>query len=326
MKRTSLMQMAESQQFSDMKALGFQHITTTVDQSYAEIIAGRNGERNVFPTKWVRLNDHLLGGLQPGKMYTIGGRPGSGKSALSNQMIFDMLDHPKNQNKLIVLYWSFEMPGYQQLLRIGSAKSGKTLRELLSVRDRLDDTSFTQYCALLNPYKKYPIYFNNNAQRVDHVHKISKRVQALFPTKTIVNLFDHSRLFKKSKEESELQMLTELSHMLIELQQEIHCIDIMLSQLNRNIEQPSRAEQQFQPMLSDLFGADSIGQDSECVMMINRPNDMYGLTAPYLGQDPVGLLALHIEKNRAGQLGMLPFDADLKIFSIKEREFKNQIQ
>lgn len=54
-------------------------------------------------------------------------------------------------------------------------------------------------------------------------------------------------------------------------------------------------------------------------MMLNRPYDLYNITKPYLGQDPKGLLAVHFEKNRSGELGMLPFDANLKLFTIKER-------
>lgn len=46
---------------------------------------------------------------------------------------------------------------------------------------------------------------------------------------------------------------------------------------------------------------------------------MYKLTQPYLGQDPKGLLALHVVKNRDGILGMIPFDADMNTFNIKER-------
>lgn len=54
-------------------------------------------------------------------------------------------------------------------------------------------------------------------------------------------------------------------------------------------------------------------------MIINRPGDMYNITVPYLEYNPKGLLALHIEKNRDGELGMLPFDADMSTFTIKER-------
>lgn len=300
-------------------ALGFQPIHKAVDQCYANIIAGKKGERFVFPTKWKKLNGLLLGGLQPGKMYVIAGRPGSGKSAFSNKMLFDMLEHPKNKGRLIVLYWSFEMPGYQQLMRIGSSNIGKKMSELLSVDTEFQDLHFEQLIKSMNPYKKYPIYFNNNAKDIAYVNKITRRVAALNPDKIIINLFDHSRLFKKKREESELQMLTELSHTCIELQQETKCITVLLSQLNRNIESNERAANLYQPMLSDIFGSDSIGHDAHVVMIINRPFDMYNITVPYCNQNPKGLLAIHLEKNRDGELGMLPFNCDMSTFTIEER-------
>ena len=230
-----------------------------------------------------------------------------------------MLDHPKNQGRLIILYWSFEMPGYQQLMRIGSSNIGRKMSELLSVDTEFQDSHFEELIKSMNPYKKHPIYFNNNARDITYVNKIVRRIAALNPDKIIVNLFDHSRLFKKRKEDSELQMLTELSHTCIELQQETKCITILLSQLNRNIESNERAANLYQPMLSDLFGSDSIGHDAHVVMIINRPYDMYNITVPYCNQNPKGLLAIHLEKNRDGELGMLPFEANMSTFTIDER-------
>ena len=54
-------------------------------------------------------------------------------------------------------------------------------------------------------------------------------------------------------------------------------------------------------------------------MMLQRPYDLYGITELYCNHDPVGLLAVHIEKNRDGLLGMLPFEADMSTFTINER-------
>ena len=71
------------------KDRGFRSIADSVNTSLSEIKKGMHGKRIVYPTKWERLNRNLLGGLQPGKMYVIAGRPGVGKSAFSNQMIFD---------------------------------------------------------------------------------------------------------------------------------------------------------------------------------------------------------------------------------------------
>jgi len=315
--------MDESQKNSKidlLKELKFQSIEEAIKLSYAEILAGKKRERIVFPTKWEKFNNNLLGGFNPGKLYTIGGRPGVGKSMFSNQLIFDVLDVDKqNNNRLLVLYWSFEMQGYQQILRIGSAKTSVSTFDLLSVKNILDDVTFNTYKHLMDKYKHYPVYFKNNAQNLKYVETVVKRIHEEYPNKTILNIFDHSRLFLKAKEQSELEMLTQLSHLCIVLQQETKCINILLSQLNRNIEKPDRIDQQYQPMLSDLFGADSLGQDSEAVIMLNRPYDLYNITRPYLGEDPVNLLAVHLEKNRNGNIGMIPFETDMKYFKLKER-------
>ena len=113
--------------------------------------------------------------------------------------------------------------------------------------------------------------------------------------------------------------LDKLSKGCMWMQAKMGVINILLSQLNRNIEQEHRAKAQYQPLLTDLFGGDSVGQDAHVVMMLQRPYDLYGITEPYCNHDPVGLLAVHIEKNRDGLLGMLPFEADMSTFTINER-------
>ena len=57
-------------------------------------------------------------------------------------------------------------------------------------------------------------------------------------------------------------------------------------------------------------------------MMIQRPHDIYGITEPYLGEDPRKLMAIHMEKNRDGLMGMIPFDFDGSKFTITERKKK----
>ena len=59
------------------KQNGFKSIKQSVSASLTEIRTGMYGKRRVYPTKWGRLNTNLLGGLQPGKMYVVAGRPGS---------------------------------------------------------------------------------------------------------------------------------------------------------------------------------------------------------------------------------------------------------
>ena len=296
------------------------HISKEVERSIQNVRDGMNGRRNVLPTKWDRLNKNLMGGLQPGKMYVIAGRPGVGKSAFSNQLIFDLLD--KNvQKEIVVVYWSFEMPGDQQILRAGSKDTKLQTFELLSVEQKLSQDKFKRYVDETQKYKQYPIYFCSIPQDMEMMKRVNNQIFLKQPSKTIVNLIDHSRLVS-GREDTELQRLNTLSKGCMWMQSKMQSVTILLSQLNRNIEQEHRAKNQYQPLLTDLFGGDSIGQDAHVVMMLQRPYDLYNLTEKYCGEDPVGLLAVHIEKNRDGLLGMIPFQTDLSTFTINERKLK----
>ena len=295
------------------------HIKHVVDKSVQDVKDARHGKRRVYPTAWPRLNRQLMGGLQPGKMYVIAGRPGVGKSAFSNQLIFDVLDVNKlKQNDLVVIYWSFEMPGEQQILRAGSKHTKLQTFDLLSVEAPLSDTMVEKYEKSVQSYKDYPLYFCSIPQDMEAIKYTNEFLFEKFPTKTIINLVDHSRLVL-GREDTELQKLNTLSKGFMWVQAKMQTITILLSQLNRNIEQEFRAKQQYQPLLTDLFGGDSIGQDAHVVMMLQRPYDLYGITDTYCGEDPIGLLACHMEKNREGMLGMIPFQTDLSTFTINER-------
>ena len=311
-------QTTESQEDSDVfKERGFQRIDKAVNQSIMVVKQARLGNRDVFPTLWKRLNRNLLGGLQPGKLYVIAGRPGVGKSAFSNQLIFDTLDANPGK-KIRVLYWSFEMPGYQQILRTGSKIVKKEVADLLSVDNVLSDVDFKTYAARMQKYKKYPIYFNNIPRDMQFIMDANEELASEHPNDIVINLLDHSRLVR-GNEDTELRRLNTISKGCMWLQSKLGTVNILLSQLNRNIEQEHRAKNQYQPLLSDLFGGDSIGQDAHVVMILNRPYDLYGITEPYCNEDPRGLLAVHMEKNRDGLLGMLAYEADMSTFTLKER-------
>jgi len=296
---------------------GFKSINKAISASLYQVQDGMQGKRRIYPTKWPRLNKNLLGGLQPGKMYVIAGRPGVGKSAFSNQLIFDLLDS-NDKDKLLVLYWSFEMPGYQQILRAGSKGSGKEVGDLLSVTNRLDNDAYEHFKKEVMKYAHYPVQFNNVPRDMEFIKEANVEITQRYPDKTIINVFDHSRLILSDKDK-ELLKLNEVSKGCMWMQSTMGCINILLSQLNRNIEQEHRAKAQYQPLLTDLFGGDSIGQDAHVVMMLQRPNDLYGITDTYCQEDPVGLLACHVEKNRDGLLGMIPYEAEMSTFTIKER-------
>ena len=195
----------ESRENSDLLyGRGFQEIDKAVNQSIVIVKNAMEGKREVYPTKWKRLNRNLLGGLQKGKMYVIAGRPGVGKSAFSNQMIFDVLDVNANKN-IITLYWSFEMPGYQQIMRSASKEVNKEVSKLVSVEARLNDEDFKSYAKRVDRFRKYPVYFNSVPRTMEYIKQTNEQVFDKSPKSTIINVFDHSRLIKGANEHTELQ-------------------------------------------------------------------------------------------------------------------------
>lgn len=183
----------------------------------------------------------------------------------------------------------------------------------------MSDAEIEQFKTSTNHFRKYPVYFCSIPQNMNKIKETVQKVNIRYPHHTVINLFDHSRLILGS-EDTELQKLNTISKTCMWLQARTGCINILLSQLNRNIESEFRAKNQYQPLLTDLFGGDSIGQDAHVVMMLQRPFDLYGITDKYCGQDPQGLLACHVEKNRDGVLGMIPYESNLATFSIEERK------
>ena len=193
------------------------------------------------------------------------------------------------------------------------------MADLLSVDKKMSEADFKTYIDAVDKYKGYPIYFNNIPKSMPYIINSNEKIRESYPDYMIINLYDHSRLIPGT-EKQELDRLNVISKGCMTMQSTMGTINIILSQLNRNIEQEHRAKNQYQPLLTDIFGGDSISQDAHVVMMLQRPHDLYGITEKYCDEDPVGLLANHLEKNRDGYLGMIPFEADMSTFTINERQ------
>ncbi len=297
---------------------GFSSMEETINETKLYVKNSREGKRIIFPTKWERLNTQLMGGLQPGKLYTIAARPGAGKSQFSNQLLFDVLDLAKSNNrKMAVFYWTFEMPGYQQLLRIASGDLKLSVYDI--IKESKNDKDFIAVSEVLDKFKQYPIFFYEVPETIIFMKNKITQFCSANPDVTLICVLDHSRLVKGDNKE-EMQRLADITKMMMEQQAKYKIIDILISQLNRNIESPERANNQYQPQLSDVFGSDAIAQDSHVVMMLNRPHDIYGIEEYYCGENPRGLMAVHIEKNREGELGMIPFQTHYPSFKLTERK------
>jgi replicative DNA helicase len=299
----------------DLRKIGFKDINGVYDEALKEIWNRRKGLYVPIKTGWYNFNSMLGGGLQEATMYVVGARPGVGKSAFINRMLFDAFDiNPESD--ILGLYYNFEMPGKRQLLREASGRTNISINKLLSADAPLEESYWESVKHLKAELGTYDLYFRDIPMSVTKITESIMKVREKYPDKHLVCVFDHSRLIRPDREKDEQDRLNKFAFGCIDLMQRTKCTIVLVSQLNRDIEKPDRAINGYVPLLSDLFGADSVGQSAHVVVMLQRP-EMYNL-AEYLEEPADGLLAVHVVKNRDGNVGWIPMKHNLAINQIKE--------
>ncbi len=298
--------------------LGFEHINEVHKRAVHEVDARRLGLVKPYKTKWTTFNKCLGGGIQVGSVYVIGGRPGLGKSAFSNRLLFDLC-MSNDLSNTIFLYWNFEMANYQQIIREASSRLNMSYNKLMSSEDSLQEEHFFAFKNLKDDMLNYPIYFMDKNKSGKYIYEVNKKVKDKYQDFDIINIMDHTRLIMKdSQRATEEERITQLLSYGRDLTTETESTTIFLSQLNRNIESPARAASLYVPQLTDFFGSDAVGQFAHTAMILQRP-EMYNIDE-YYGEIAKNLLALHILKSRNGAVTWIPFSHNLAENKIWERE------
>lgn len=297
--------------------LGFKPMGAVFDSTVTMIKNRADGLDRPLRTRWGRLNGYLNGGIEKSTIYVLGGRPGVGKSAFVNKLLFDIFDN-NTETKTLVLYFNYEMISEMQVMRELSSLTKLKVSELLSATLPISETALLNIRQLRSSLAGYPIWFRDTPLTNYGMQRVIEQIAELHPDYHIVCVTDHTRLVKPNKEANELERLNGLAETTMYLTKLTGASFIHLSQLNRNIETPERAHSLYVPMLSDLFAADSIGQVAHVVGILQRP-EMYQLSTYLDGEPCENLLALHLVKNRNGAVLWLPLQHNLAINSIEER-------
>lgn len=305
----------EQEKFRLLEEYKFKTASEAFTKAEDVISKRKDGLLKPLKSKWSKFNKIIGGGLQPATTYVIGGRPGVGKSTFSNRLIFDICD--TTVEKIIILYWTWEMPDYQQIIRALSYDLNLSVQDILSSERPLEEEYFQTIKDLKTLYTKYPVYFSNKSVSPQTIKSINQEMYLKLPDTKIINILDHTRLIKSKTKASEEERITALLSTFADCATQFETINIVLSQLNRSIESQERIKKPI-PQLSDFFGADAVGQFGNVCVILQRP-EMYNIKE-YLGEDFVeNLLAVHLLKNRDGDVGWIPFEHKLKFNTLKER-------
>lgn len=290
------------------------HISTATNEILGYMDKRRQGTEKSLRTRWNKLNDTTMGGLEYGVIWTITGISGSGKSTVANCIETDLIDLNPDES-VVVLSFSFEMSSSRQIGRKLSAKMKKTTSRLYSAKDKLSDIEFGYAVNVAKTLKQYPIYYVDTPCKVSDIKSIVEYFQNnIAKDKWLVVILDHTLLVDANVGESERSTIVQLERYLIEAKKIGKTSIIQLSQMNRDIERSERINNpsQHYPMRSDLSSSDSMFQASDYVMVIHRPECLhikeYGVNSlPTLNQ-----VYWHCLKNRDGEVKILRFENDLR--------------
>ena len=281
----------------------------------------RDGIIKSIKTPWPKFDEAGLDGLEWGTIVTLAGRPGSGKTSIVNQITRNA--HVNNPgHDFAVLDFQFEMSSKSTAVREFSNLVGLDYKDLLSVHGKVTDYT-------LNTLKAHAAKsINTDIYQVDTpmtVLGIRKTVMDFykFVGKPVLVTIDHSVLVKKdTSEKDKYEMLYNLGEMLTELKKLIPVTFIILTQMNRSIEDPLRKVPGTignYPVTSDVFGADALYQHSDMLIAINNP-----FTHNLLCYGPQEFMvekhhiAMHFLKVRNGEPVMTFFDSNLQYYTIKQ--------
>ncbi len=212
--------------------------TTSTIESYMD------GTVPVLKTRWKRVNDMLLGGLQFGMVYVVAGASGHGKSMFLNNLMRDFTSPVFNsfEKPLKILHFSFEMSAEMELIRRISALSTVGLDKILKADSKLTDIEKSMIYDKLSKIKEPDLYF---VEKPGTRMEIAKTIKAFIdnnPNCHYVICLDHTLLVTPLPGENEIQMLAELGKMCIEIRKRFNAMILLVSQLNDKIEGDKRRD------------------------------------------------------------------------------------
>jgi replicative DNA helicase len=289
----------------------------------------QRGEEKSIYTPWPKFNDATTDGLEWNTLTVIGGRPGSGKTLIKDQIIREAFDlNPKDNFR--VLEFQFEMVGRTSALRQFSSLTGKTYKELCSAGGKIS-TDIINICHQYAKERvKHPVDIVSTPMTVNQLREqVDAYMNTHKGTKTIITL-DHTILVKRAPyQNNRLDMLFELGEFFTQCKRDYPCLFIALSQLNRNIDNPERAvdgKYGNYVLESDIFGSDAMLQHADTLVGINRPAKQkikyYGPDRYIIDNDRT--LVLHFLKARNGDTRMSFFRGEFEKMQIAEMNTPQQ--
>ncbi|MYH90364.1 MAG: replicative DNA helicase [Gammaproteobacteria bacterium] len=243
-----------------------------------------------MPTGFTDL-DEMTAGLQRGDLVVVAGRPSMGKTAFAMN-VAEFVALEKNRP---VAVFSMEMPGEQLAMRllssIGRINSNKVRT------GRLGDDDWPRLTSAVGLLDKAPIFVDDTAGL--NPLDLSSRARRLSREHNDLGLVvvDYLQLMQSMENnENRATEISNITRALKMLAKELNVPVMVLSQLNRSLEQrPNK-----RPIMSDLRESGAIEQDADVIFFVYR-DEVYNEESEQKGRAEI-----IIGKQRNGPIGMVP--------------------
>lgn len=239
------------------------------------------------PSVGIQELDDILGGLQAGKLYVIGARPGMGKTALAEAMQWAGIQSTGTAG----VFFSLEMTKAEVVGRVVSMESGVDGYRLMLGRLRPNEWDRVSAAALRVSSAPFIVDDTEGLTALE-IRARTRRIAAGRKIGSVV--VDYLQLMKSIEKADRRDIeIGQTTRALKGMAKELGVPVLLLSQLNRKSEE--RADKR--PQLSDLRESGDIEADADVVIFIHRPG--------FRSKDPIERMQAEIiiEKHRGGRTG-----------------------
>ena len=238
----------------------------------------------------VRSLDVIVSGFVAGQVYVLGARPAMGKTALALQLA------SRVASRAPVLFCSLEMTSGELTNRLLSHMASVDSRTMRS--GALTQSALNSVRAGAERLSRLQLFIDDSSsQDLSTVRASIERLnnQGVKPALIVI---DYLQLMRPADSKvSREQQIATLSRSLKCIAKDCSVPILLLCQLNRSVEQNSRA-----PRLSDLRESGAIEQDADVVMFIDKPEGVRESDFP----SALVSRTLLVSKNRHGEVAGIP--------------------
>lgn len=315
----------------------------SLEKGLLKMKAKREGRLPALMSAWPKFNDAFCDGLEWRTITVVGARPGTGKTLFMEQLVSDIIKQNPDQD-FRVLKFQMEMVDETSAIRKFGLITGADYNTLMSKNGNLVDKKLFQKC--VDYYKEsadsdvinvvYDVCTVNEMCATIH-YECERHKKEDGTYRNILVTIDHSALFKNDVgQKDKFEMLGALGEALTQMKKHYPVAFVVLSQLNRNIDDTKRqveANYGNYVLDSDIYGSDALLQHADVVIGINKPSirkiKKYG-PEKFLIEDP-DTLVFHFLKSRNGLTRISFFKLDRTTMRIVEiptpaREMAQKIQ